>query len=124
MSKAFNSEIGGLNRELLALKTEKAKRLENLTLAKQSVNITIQRAVSLQIKVKPLNDVHPLITYYLDIGNYDPADVMVIGGYPNKEYGLDNELCIYFSINSNSSYASIDAKLVLISTSMLDIEVS
>lgn len=62
----FDYEIEAINREILALKTEKQKRIEQLVVGETSITLTATERQQFRIKASPKNNVTPLISYYVN----------------------------------------------------------
>lgn len=129
MINVFNKEMDELNHEILALKTEKAKRLDDLILSELRVPIHLLPTVDegyVVITVSPKNNVVPLITYYLDVGNTDltTAWLSSSGLYiPDEEPMTSTTLEIRIDLDERSPLPYLDGEVVFLSTSELNYSV-
>lgn len=108
----FDYEMQSLSRELLALKTEKSKRLSQLVVSEQPITISAEANRFYNIKATPKNDVNPLITYYFNddsATNYRTSSMFVDANYPDS-------VIVQFAV-----YNARDVEVVFVSTSELEI---
>lgn len=125
MINIFDAEINALNKEILALKTEKDKRLDDLILAELRIPVSLVRDSSnyIVITVWPKNNVVPLITYYLDVGSTDLTNAWIQSGglyIPDDEPITSNKLELRIDLDSRSALARLDGEIVFLSTSELN----
>lgn len=129
MINIFDAEINSLNKEILALKTEKTKRLDDLNLAELRIPFHLLPTEDYNyiiVTVWPKNDVVPIITYYVDVGDTDMTNAWLQSGglyIPDDEPINFKKLNLRLDLDTRSALAQLDGEIVFLSTSELNYSV-
>lgn len=116
MNKNLDKEIQELTREIMALKTEKQKKMEQLIVAEFPIAIEAEAKTQYRIKATPKNNVTPLISYYINASA--SSDIQASGFF---EFQTDDDegfyVILYFLPSVAGTY-----EIVFASTSELELE--
>ena len=110
---SFDYEIEAIQREILALKTEKQKRIEQLAVGETPITIEATERQQFRIKASPKNNVTPLISYYINSEVNEDITASSI-----REFDVDGFYIILTLMVNAGTY-----EVVFVSTSELNVEI-
>lgn len=114
----FDKTIAGIMNEILNLQQTKQKTIGKIKFAETKIeNVTIQKSPAKRYIVESMNNVNPLLTARVELKNATTSTV-----WPRITKYIQNGRHRYeFYLDSNSPSSSVNADIVFVSTSLLDI---
>lgn len=114
----FDKTMAGIMNEILNLQQTKQKTIGQIKFAETKLeNITIEKSSRKKYIVESRNNVNPLLSVRIELKNATTSSVWPM----ITKYLRDGKHRYEFYLDSNSPSSSVNADIVFVSTSLLDI---